>query len=156
MKKLDVICGVYKITSPSGKVYVGSSMHILKRWWYYRKMRCKEQVKIYNSFVKHGVDNHIFEIVKECSFEDLFKYEREIGVELNVVENGLNLKLPKYGDLKQIVSKETRDKISNFMYFHTKNNLYFLTIIIPNLKCKHFDCITKTKNPSRLQDGLIQ
>jgi group I intron endonuclease len=115
MKKLDVICGVYKITSPSGKVYVGSSMHILKRWWYYRKMKCKEQVKLYNSFVKYGVDNHIFEVVKECSFEDLFKYERELGVELNVIENGLNLKLPKYGDLKQIISKETRDKRSNFM-----------------------------------------
>jgi hypothetical protein len=42
------------------------------------------------------------------------------------------------------------------MYFNTKNSLYFLTIIIPKLKSKHFEGITKTKNPSRLQDGLIQ
>jgi group I intron endonuclease len=110
--KLEVKCGIYSITSPSGKVYIGSSKHILKRWWYYRKVKCVKQIKLFNSLKKYGTENHVFKIEKECDFIDLFKYEREIGLTLDCVNNGLNLKLPNYGDLPSIVSEETRKKMS--------------------------------------------
>jgi group I intron endonuclease len=75
MKK-EVIIGVYKITSPSGKIYIGESKDIYKRWVYYKALNCQGQVKLYNSFKKHGVKNHIFEIIEECDFDDLLCRER--------------------------------------------------------------------------------
>ena len=31
---------------------------------------CKVQIKLYRSLIKHGYDNHTFEIIEECT-EDL-------------------------------------------------------------------------------------
>ena len=28
----EIICGIYKITSPSGKIYIGESENIQKNW----------------------------------------------------------------------------------------------------------------------------
>lgn len=55
--------GIYKITSPTGKVYIGQSTDIEKRWKHYKKHKCKSQRRLYNSFQKYGVDNHKFEIL---------------------------------------------------------------------------------------------
>ena len=55
--------GVYKITSPSSRIYVGQSINIEKRFnQYEKKQNVSEQKKLYNSFLKYGVENHIFEI----------------------------------------------------------------------------------------------
>ena len=55
--------GIYKITSPLGYIYIGQSINIDYRFNVYKKLKCKSQLRIYNSFVKYGVDNHIFEII---------------------------------------------------------------------------------------------
>lgn len=34
----EKICGIYKITSPSGKVYIGQSNNIIKRWITYKSI----------------------------------------------------------------------------------------------------------------------
>ena len=67
--------GIYKITSPTNKIYIGQSINIEGRWINYKSLQCKAQVKLYNSLKKHGPENHIFEIIEECS-EDLL-LERE-------------------------------------------------------------------------------
>ncbi len=55
MKK---IVGIYKITNPKGKVYIGQSVNIKKRWGDYKCLHnCKEQKMLYNSFIKYGVNN---------------------------------------------------------------------------------------------------
>jgi group I intron endonuclease len=61
--------GIYKITSPSGKVYIGQSINIEKRFKYYKCLTksLKKQLLLYNSFCKHGVENHKFEIVHELT-----------------------------------------------------------------------------------------
>ena len=46
--------GIYKITSPSNKIYIGQSIDIEKRFYYYRKLYCLKQVKLYRSFIKIG------------------------------------------------------------------------------------------------------
>jgi hypothetical protein len=76
MEKI-IITGIYKITNPKGKVYIGQSTNIFNRWEDYKKNKCKGQVKLYNSFKKYGFDNHIFEILEECSLEQLDKLEYE-------------------------------------------------------------------------------
>jgi group I intron endonuclease len=60
------IVGIYKITSPSGRIYIGQSIDILKRWKSYLKVdRSKGQKLLYQSFLKYGVENHSFEILQE-------------------------------------------------------------------------------------------
>lgn len=103
------ICGVYKITSPSGKIYIGSSANIKERWKNYYKLNCKKQVKLYNSFIKYGVNNHIFEIIEEYPMEDLFGWEYLWIEQFKTCEkSGLNCKSPKFGDIKAIISDKTR------------------------------------------------
>ena len=54
-----MICGIYKITSPTGKIYVGLSVNTHKRWSKYKRLECINQRKLYNSFKKHDVKNEI-------------------------------------------------------------------------------------------------
>jgi group I intron endonuclease len=68
--------GIYKITSPTKKVYIGQSTDIINRCSKYKTLKCNKQPKIYRSIIKHGWDTHIFEIVEICDIELLD--EREI------------------------------------------------------------------------------
>lgn len=63
--------GIYKITSPSGSIYVGKSKNIEKRWKQYKKLDCKGQLLINYSLMKYGVNNHKFEIIQECEENEL-------------------------------------------------------------------------------------
>lgn len=106
------VCGIYKITSPSGKVYIGESVNIIKRFKNYKVLRCKAQTKLYNSLLKYTPENHTFEIIEECEVDDLKCRERYWQDEFDVLNRGLNCKLTKCGELKMIHSEETREKIS--------------------------------------------
>lgn len=64
MNKRKKISGIYLITSPSNKIYVGQSWDINKRWNNYKNLQCKGQIYLYNSLLKYDVDNHKFEIVE--------------------------------------------------------------------------------------------
>jgi group I intron endonuclease len=106
--------GIYKITSPSGKIYIGSSIDIKYRIKYYKNLCCQGQVKLYNSLKKYGWHKHKFEIVTECSVEELYLLERTYGEMFDVLsKNGLNLILPKVGENKVGVSEETRERMRN-------------------------------------------
>jgi hypothetical protein len=48
--------GIYKITSPSKKVYIGQSVNIEKRKYFYEIGNCKKQIKLYNSIKKYGLN----------------------------------------------------------------------------------------------------
>ena len=64
------IIGIYKITSPSGKIYIGQSININKRQENYRfPSSLKFQIKLRRSFQKYGPENHKFEIIEECFLE---------------------------------------------------------------------------------------
>lgn len=71
----EINIGIYKITSPSGKIYIGQSINIKERFRQYKKLGCKNQVKLYNSIKKHGWDNHIKEIIEECPVTRLDELE---------------------------------------------------------------------------------
>lgn len=100
------------ITSPTGRIYVGSTINIEQRWKSYKGYKCKDQPKIYNSLVKYGHEKHIFEIIWQGNIFEMYKYETLIGWGFNVLEPyNLNLTLPKLGDIYSCVSKEVKDKI---------------------------------------------
>lgn len=70
---MSKLIGIYKITSPTGRIYIGQSIDIETRWKAYRGMgsKIKSQPKIYNSLLKYSPKNHIFEIIEECKVEEL-------------------------------------------------------------------------------------
>lgn len=103
---------IYKITSPTGRIYIGQSTVLERRWKEYKRLDCKNQVKLYNSFLKYGVENHTFEIIEECEFEQLNIRERYWQDFYNVLEEGLNCILTRTDILPQKMSEETKRKIA--------------------------------------------
>ena len=72
-----VYCGVYRITAPNGKEYVGQSKDVMNRWHTYHRGTGKfSGPKFMNSIKEFGVDEHIFELVEECCEGDLRKREQ--------------------------------------------------------------------------------
>jgi hypothetical protein len=101
--------GIYKITSPTNKIYIGQSTNIENRKYYYTSIKCDKQHKLYNSLVKYGWEQHKFEVIEECSLEQLNEREIYWGQYYDVLsENGLNLRL---GDANGLCSEETKQKI---------------------------------------------
>jgi hypothetical protein len=98
--------GIYKITNPKGRVYIGQAVNIYKRKQSYEKLKCKGQPRLYASLVKYGFSEHIFEVAEQCSIEELNKRERYWQDYYNVVsESGLNCKLTKTDDRSGKISK---------------------------------------------------
>ncbi len=116
--------GIYKLTSPSGKVYIGSSIDIENRLKYYKSLNCKGQKRLYNSLKKYTFENHLFEIIEECSIDVLYERENHFGFLYDVLgEKGLNSVLPKLNTNKVCVSDETKYKMS-ISKLGVKNNFY--------------------------------
>lgn len=68
--------GIYKITSPSKRIYIGQSIDIDKRKIsYINKHQYALGPKIYNSINKHGWDKHQHEVIEECNIEQLNERE---------------------------------------------------------------------------------
>lgn len=57
--------GIYKIQSPTGKVYIGQSWNIEKRIGKYKEDKCVSQRKLLSSILKHGFGAHEFKIMHE-------------------------------------------------------------------------------------------
>jgi len=103
------IVGIYKIISPSGKIYIGQSTDIDRRKKEYERLQCKSQSKLYNSLKKHSWESHIHEIIEKCPSEQLNEREIYWGEYHNVLgENGLNLKL---GNTNGKMSDESKQKM---------------------------------------------
>ena len=105
-------CGIYKITSPTGRVYIGQSIDIEKRRKsYFKPTGALGQTRLKNSLKKHGVENHKFEIIEECLEENLNRRERYWQDFYNVLDEGLNCKLTQSEDKSGKLSDETKEKI---------------------------------------------
>jgi group I intron endonuclease len=100
--------GIYKITNPSNKVYIGQSTDVFKRWKHYSYLDCNQQPGLFNSFNKYGYNNHTFEIIEECLLEHLDEREIYWGEYYNVLNEGLNCRL---GEGRGICSEETKQKL---------------------------------------------
>jgi group I intron endonuclease len=115
--------GIYKITNPKGKIYIGQSINLEKRINDYKYLNySKNQYKLYNSFQKYGIDSHIFEIIEICEIHNLNNRERYWQDFYDVLHNGLNLILTTNDNCLPIVSKETKEKIKKSL------NNYFIKL----------------------------
>ena len=69
----DKICGIYSITTPTGKCYIGSSVHIQCRWSEHRyglRHKKHHSVRLQNAFNKYG-DLLKFNVLEECDRSNL-------------------------------------------------------------------------------------
>lgn len=72
---------IYKITNPTGKVYIGQTDNIERRKSQYRRLRTKKQAVLHCSLLSHGWDKHIFEIIETITTDEdltLILDEKEI------------------------------------------------------------------------------
>lgn len=106
MKKI----GIYKITSPSGKIYIGQSIDIENRFKTYLRYSCKSQPKLLASLKKYGSQNHVYEIIELCNIGDLSIKEKYYVDLYDSFNNGLNIR--DGGGNSAKLSKEQKDKIS--------------------------------------------
>lgn len=105
--------GIYKITSPSGKVYIGQSKTLEKRRSYYNRLACKGQTRLYNSLIAYGFAAHTFTVMEECPIEELAKRERFWQDFYNVTgKGGLNCIKTTTDELEIVYSQETRRNMS--------------------------------------------
>lgn len=92
----DKTCGVYKIVNiVNGKIYVGSSNDIKKRWYQHQKS-LKDGIHgnpyLQNAWNKYGSQSFKFEIVEECEPAMQFEREQFYLNELNPFgDNGYNI-----------------------------------------------------------------
>lgn len=103
---------IYKITSPTGRIYIGQTINISGRYSSYKNLNCKQQPKIYRSIVKYGWENHKFDIIYECEFcgldnRVLNELETFWIKEYNSMYEGLNC---TEGGGSRIVSEESNKK----------------------------------------------
>jgi group I intron endonuclease len=101
--------GIYKITNPENKIYIGCTTNWERRLYEYENLKVKGQSLIYESLIKFGWVNHKFEIIEECLVEELYEKEIYWINNFNSVINGLNLRV---GGRNGTLTQNTKDKIS--------------------------------------------
>lgn len=82
--------GIYKITNKiNGKVYIGQSKDIKKRFENHRCMNGSNPM--YEDMRKYGLENFTFEVLEECEEDKLLERELYYMKKYKSVENGYNL-----------------------------------------------------------------
>lgn len=67
---------IYKIETPSKRVYIGQTIDLDTRKRYYSNNNCERQKVLFNSLKKYGFDSCKFDIIEEVLNDDLDKKER--------------------------------------------------------------------------------
>lgn len=91
-------CGIYKITNLiTNKIYIGQSIDCQRRWWEHKARAFDKNNNcfnkpLYRSIRKYGIENFLFEIIKECEPNELNEYEAYyISLYNSVIPNGYNI-----------------------------------------------------------------
>ena len=98
-------CGIYKITSPTGRIYIGQSVNIKLRFRAYKNGGGKGQPKLRRSIDKYGWNEHQFDIIEYCDLEDLNCSERFWQDEFDVLNEGLNCVLQQCGAKRRTLTE---------------------------------------------------
>ncbi len=104
--------GIYTITAPSGKQYVGSAARFSTRWRLHRRHLIDgdhHNKPLLNAYKKYGPDKIIFAILLVCRKEDLLMFEQRAIDALNPQYNMCRTAGSPQGVKR---SKETLAKIS--------------------------------------------
>jgi len=106
---------IYKITSPSNKIYIGQTKNIKHRISSYKTANCKTQTKLYNSIKKYGWELHSVEILEEIEYDKNILNILEIyyiSIFDCLSESGLNI---RPGGKNSTISDDGRKRLSERM-----------------------------------------
>ncbi len=107
---------IYKLTSPSGKIYIGQTVDFDQRMKKYKFLRCKDQPKIYSAILKYGWDSIKSEVIDNYFGDDpdgLDTLETYYITHFDCILNGYNC-CPVGGNCKRVkFSESTRSGISS-------------------------------------------
>lgn len=110
---------IYKITTPSNRVYIGQTTNLKNRIYHYSTNDCQHQKVLYNSLKKYGFDNCKFEIIEETNSEVINQRETYYidYYKSNITKypefRGLNCTDGGDGVRGYKLSEETRKKMSD-------------------------------------------
>lgn len=105
--------GIYKITNLiNGKVYIGQSIDIIRRWRSHRTSYQTEDKVLYRAMRKYGLENFSFEVIEECDREMLSERELYWIKKYDSYNNGYNATLLTVGGGHPVkLSEEQVDQI---------------------------------------------
>lgn len=99
--------GIYKITNNiNGKIYVGQSNNIQRRFLEHKNRGATSKIPVDIAIQKYGKENFSFEVIEECTIEQLNQKEMYWISYFNSVENGYNCSIG--GDQQSIGSNNGR------------------------------------------------
>ena len=111
---------IYKLTSPSGKIYIGQTTNLKDRKrCLYNTNKYYSGHKLDNAIKKYGIENFKYEILVQIEMEDKFLLREHLDVlEIQYIEkynsynNGYNMTLGGSGSKGCFQTEESRKKIS--------------------------------------------
>lgn len=116
---------IYKIESPTGRMYIGKTTNLERRITLYKGAFCKDQRFLYNSIVKHGWENHTLTIIAEFpediseaylfSQEEIYIYKYKSNCNKFPDQRGLNLTDGGEGSKGFKWTPESRERLSSAM-----------------------------------------
>jgi group I intron endonuclease len=121
MEKFLMASGIYKITSASGKIYIGSSVDIDHRWIEHISSMIKGKHRnrhMQNVANKYGVDSFVFESLLICEIKDLIFFEQRA---IDILKPEYNICRVAGSMLGFKMSDEARLKMSLFQKGRAKS-----------------------------------
>jgi|ERR1039458_1079995 group I intron endonuclease len=106
------VSGIYAITSPSGKLYLGSAVNIRARWKTHRKQLrggIHHSAALQRAADKYGVDNFSFKILLICEPKNLLLYEQ---LALNTLKPRYNIALTAGSNFGRKFGPQTAEHIA--------------------------------------------
>lgn len=123
---------IYKITNKiDGKFYIGSTNNLIKRYYtHINHIRTNKNscIKLIRAVNKHGEENFKFEIICECSTEEVLKFEQKyldsLKPHYNVAKiagSNLGIKRTQEVKLKKSASQKENWKDESYRVKHLEN-----------------------------------
>jgi group I intron endonuclease len=133
----NYIKGVYCLTAPDGRKYVGKATGkrgVYDRWWKYKNLNCEGQKKIYDALVTYGPENFKFEVILQTDDADnAYRSEMYLidiwnltdekfgfndrlghrGTNITSEETKLKQRMAKLGKKRGPMSEDTKRKIGD-------------------------------------------
>lgn len=149
--------GIYKITNPRGKIYIGQSIDIKRRFTHYKNLKeIKKQRKIYYSIKKYGYDYHKFEILEICNRNELNEKEKYWIKFYNCCNRGLNISEGGEGSFGKFNKGRKRSEVTKQKISKTKKNNPRKTTLETIKKCRKSSPNKKPVYQYDLQGNFIK
>ena len=155
-------CGIYKIENKiNGKLYIGQSVNIEKRWNNHKSRIYTENSLLYQDIKIYGIENFELSIIEECLKDELFDKEIFWIDYYNTYNNGYNETIGGCG-IKCYGMKITKEQVSEIKKLLKESELTNKDIgekynisetLVSAINTGYYWNDLKTKYPIRIPDG---